>query len=87
MSRRQFASYRELQGYAKRMGKVCLLQGVDKRQHLFSAHHYEIVDVRTANGVRTAMLISKAVLRTLAAADATFREVTEAKRAGKRRPE
>jgi transposase len=45
------------------------------------------VDDRTANGVRTAMLISKAVLRTLAAADATFREVTEAKRAGKQRPE
>ena len=63
-----------------------------RRQRLLSPDQYEIVDVRTSRGVRTAMLFPKAILQAEFAANAPLREVLaiqrerlRAKRAEKQR--
>jgi hypothetical protein len=63
------------------------LKGVHERQQRLSPDQYEIVDVPTARGLRSAMLIPKVVLKTLGAADVPFRDVVKAKRAAKQRSE
>jgi hypothetical protein len=58
------------------------LKGVHERQQRLSPDQYEIVDVRTARGLRSAMLIPKVVLKTLGAADVPFRDVVKPKASG-----
>ena len=80
MSRRTFASQKELQDYAEQTGNVCRLQGVATRQRLLSSDQYEIVDVRTSGGVKRAILIPKAVLKAQWEAELPFREALGIKR-------
>ena len=80
MSRRTFASQKELQDYAEQTGNVCRLQGVATRQRLLSSDQYEIVDVRTSGGVKQAILIPKAVLKAQWEAELPFREALGIKR-------
>jgi len=77
---KEFASYREAQDYAKRTNRVCLLEGATNRQRLLSPDQYDIVNVRTSLGVKHAILMPKAALKALWAADAPFREAMAAKR-------
>src|SRR6202047_1245253 len=61
-----------------------------KRKRLLSPDQYEIVDVRTSRGVRTAMLFPKAILQAEFAANrevlASKRERLRAKRVAKQPP-
>jgi hypothetical protein len=57
-----------------------------KWRGLLSPDKYEIVDVRTSQGVRRAMLFPKAILRAEAALDAPLRKALGLKRASKHKP-
>ena len=54
---------------------VMISPAFTKRKRLLSPDQYEIVDVRTSRGVRTAMLFPKAILQAEFAANAPLREV------------
>ena len=70
---RQFASQKALLDYAEQTGLVyvwaytqrerVLSPAFIEREHRLSPDQYEIVDVRTARGVRRVMLFSKAILQ------------------------
>jgi hypothetical protein len=77
MPRREFTSFtsqKALQDHAEQTGQVCVLEGIALRQRQLSPDQYEIVDVRTSDGVKQAILISKAVLKALWEAEAPLRE-------------
>ena len=102
---REFANQKALLDYAERKGLVFVwafgkrhgqlpspVAIFTRRQRLLSPDQYEIVDVRTSRGVRTAMLFPKAILQAEFAANAPLREVLaiqrerlRAKRAEKQR--
>jgi hypothetical protein len=66
MPRREFASEKALQGHAKLTGDFYAWEATArfvKWQGLLSPDRSEIVDVRTSQGVRRAMLFPKAVLK------------------------
>jgi hypothetical protein len=100
MPQKTFANQKALIDYAEQNGLVYLWAGPErrpslpaftKRQQLLSPGQYEIVAVRTAGGVRRAMLFPKAILQAEFAADrellASKRERWRAKRAAKQRPQ
>ena len=85
MPQRKFANQKALIDYAEQNGLVYVWGWIErqrvispaftKRKRLLSPDQYEIVDVRTSRGVRTAMLFPKAILQAEFAADAPLREV------------
>jgi hypothetical protein len=102
MPQRKFANQKALIDYAEQNGLVYVWAWIErqrvispaftKRKRLLSPDQYEIVDVRTSRGVRTAMLFPKAILQAEFAANAPLREVLaiqrerlRAKRAEKQR--
>ena len=65
-----------LQNHAELTGYVCLWEGTPmfaKRQRVLSPDQYEIVDVRTSEGTRRAMLFPRAILKAEWDADALLR--------------
>ena len=82
---RKFANQKALIDYAEQNGLVYVWGWIErqrvispaftKRKRLLSPDEYEIVDVRTSRGVRTAMLFPKAILQAEFAANAPLREV------------
>jgi hypothetical protein len=86
MPRREFASEKAFQQHAKRHGDFYAFEAsatFAKWRRLLSPDKYEIVDVRTSQGVRRAMLFPKAILRAEAALDAPLRRALGLKRASK----
>jgi hypothetical protein len=85
MPQRKFANQKALIDYAEQNGLVYVWAWTErqrvispaftKRKRLLSPDQYEIVDVRTSRGVRTAMLFPKAILQVEFAANAPLREV------------
>ena len=85
MPQRKFANQKALIDYAEQNGLVYVWGWIErqrvispaftKRKRLLSPDQYEIVDVRTSRGVRTAMLFPKAILQAEFAANAPLREV------------
>ena len=73
MPQRKFANQKALVDYAEQNGLVYVWGWIErqrvispaftKRKRLLSPDQYEIVDVRTSRGVRTAMLFPKAILQ------------------------
>jgi hypothetical protein len=63
---REFTSEKALQNHAELTGDAYLWEGTPTfatRKRRLSPDRYEIVDVRTSQGVRRAMLFPKAVLK------------------------
>jgi hypothetical protein len=85
MPQRKFANQKALIDYAEQNGLVYVWTFIErqrvispaftKRKRLLSRDQYEIVDVRTSRGVRTAMLFPKAILQAEFAANAPLRAV------------
>jgi hypothetical protein len=74
---REFTSQKALQNHAELTGYVCLWEGTPmfaKRQRVLSPDQYEIVDVRTSEGTRRAMLFPRAILKAGWDADALVRD-------------
>ena len=100
MPQRKFANQKALIDYAEQNGLVYVWGWIErqrvippaftKRKRLLSPDQYEIVDVRTSRGVRTAMLFPKAILQAEFAANrevlASKRERLRAKRVAKQPP-
>ena len=100
MPQRKFANQKALIEYAEQNGIVYVWAWIErqrvispaftKRKRLLSPDQYEIVDVRTSRGVRTAMLFPKAILQAEFAANrevlASKRERLRAKRVAKQPP-
>jgi len=83
MSRREFTSQKALQNHAELTGDVYLWEGTltfAKRQRLLSPDQYEIVDVRTSQGVKRAMLFTKAILKAEWEAAAPLRDALRIRR-------
>src|ERR1700737_4054379 len=82
MPQRKFANQKALIDYAEQNGLVYVWAWIErqrvispaftKRKRLLSPDQYEIVDVRTSRGVRTAMLFPKAILQAEFAANARY---------------
>jgi hypothetical protein len=67
---REFASANAARIYAEPKGLVCLIDSKFwKWQQLLAPEQYEMVEVRTKQGARTAMLLPKAVLKAAWEAD------------------
>ena len=63
---REFTSQKALQNHAELTGELYLWKGTPTfvtRQQLLSPGQYEIVDVRTSEGMRQAMLFRNAPLK------------------------
>jgi hypothetical protein len=70
MHTRQFASENAARAYAEPNGLVCLLDSkFSKWQQRLPPGQYEMVEVRTKQGPRTAMLLPKAALKAAWEAD------------------
>jgi hypothetical protein len=70
MPRREFAGEKALKDYAERIGDFCAFEGSPtfaKWRRLLSPDQYEIVDVRTSQAIRRAILFPKAILKNHAA--------------------
>src|ERR1700730_16261381 len=82
MPQRKFANQKALIDYAEQNGLVYVWAWIErqrvispaftKRKRLLSPDQYEIVDVHTSRGVRTAMLFPKAILQAEFAANARY---------------
>jgi hypothetical protein len=87
MPRREFASEKALKNHAELTDDFYAWESTvtfAKWQQLLSRDQYEIVDVRTSQGVRRAMLFPKAILKAEWELDAPLREALGVKRKPKR---
>ena len=87
MPRREFANEQALRKHANVNGDFYALEGsatFAKWRRLLSQDQYEIVDLRTSQGVRRAILFPKAILRAQASLDAPLRKVLAVKTAAKK---
>jgi hypothetical protein len=69
MPPKEFMSRKELEAYAARTGKVALLKAITVKQRV-SPDKYELVHVHTPQGVKKALLVTKAALKALWEAEA-----------------
>jgi hypothetical protein len=69
MHSRKFESREALVAYAKQNGLTCLSASFAKWQQLLSPKEYLLVEVRTSDAVRPAMLLPKATLKAAWEAD------------------
>jgi hypothetical protein len=69
MHSRRFESKEALVAYAKQNGFTCLSESFAKWEQLLSPKEYLLVEVRTSDGMRQAMLLPKATLKAAWEAD------------------
>ncbi len=80
---REFTSQKAVQDHAELTGYVCVWEGTPMfatRQRLLSPDQYEIVDVRTSEGMKRAMLFPRAILKAERNADALLRDALTMRR-------
>ncbi len=74
---REFTSEKAVQDHAELTGYICVWEGTPMfatRQRLLSPDQYEIVDVRTSEGMKRAMLFPRATPKSELNADALLRD-------------
>jgi methylase of polypeptide subunit release factors len=69
MHSRKFESKEALVAYAKQNGLTCLSESFAKWEQLLSPKEYLLVEVRTSDGMRPAMLLPNATLKAAWEAD------------------
>jgi hypothetical protein len=63
MYRKKFASKKALAAYAEQNRLTCLSESFTKWEGQLPPERYEIVEVQTSNGLKSAMLLPKAILK------------------------
>ena len=63
MHSRKFESKAALVAYAEQNGLTCLMESFAKWRGRLSPEQYDVVEVRTSRGLKSAMLLPKAVLK------------------------
>jgi hypothetical protein len=69
MHPKKFQSKAALVAYAEQNGLTCLLESFAKWHGQLSPEQYDVVEVRTSSGLKSAMLLPKAALKAAWQAD------------------